>query len=247
MALVTGAARGLGADVVRELHDRGAAVAFSYLSSSKPAEELAKQLAGGPGVYSVRADVSREADAKRLVEETVQRFGRLDILVNNASYSNDALWKAPIEKVSSEEFSKVFSVDLLGAFHMCKHAAPAMRRKKFGRIVNFSSAGSIAGDETMVAYNPAKVGVVGLTRTLARAFAKDGITVNAVAPGSIDTGWIERWKLTPADLKETVKEIPMGRVGQPADVVHAVLFLASEKAGYITGQTLAIDGGVTYG
>lgn len=246
VGLVTGAARGLGAHLVRELNARGAAVAFSYLSSRKAADELTASLDAGPGVLALPADVSREADAKKLVDETVARFGRLDFLVNNASYSNDDLWKAPIEAVPSAEFARVLEVDLLGPFNMCKHAAPQMRKQKFGRIVNFSSAGAIAGDETMVAYNAAKVGVVGLTRTLARALAPDGVTVNAIAPGSIDTGWIERWKLTPADMEETLKEIPARRIGQPEDVLHAVLFLLSAKAGYVTGQTLGVDGGVTH-
>lgn len=247
VALVTGAARGLGADLVRELAARGAKVALSYLSSKDAADALVEELGGAGRVQAMKADVSREKDAKALVSGAARRFGRVDFLVNNASYSNDALWKAPIERVPTSEFERVLAVDLVGTFNMCKHAAPHMRRRKFGRIVNFSSAGSLAGDETMVAYNPAKVGVVGLTRTLARAFAPDGITVNAVAPGSIDTGWIKRWKLSEKDLEETVKEIPMGRVGLPSDVVHAVLFLLSDRAGFITGQTLPVDGGVTHG
>ena len=247
VALVTGAARGLGAEVVRNLHAEGAQVAFSYLSSKGPADDLVSEL-GGPGrALAVRADVSKEADARKLVAAVLKKFGRLDCLVNNASYSNDALWKAPLEGIDSREFARVLEVDVVGTFNMCKHAAGPMRKRKFGRIVNFSSAASRAGDEWMIAYNPAKVAVVGLTRTLARALARDGITVNAVAPGSIDTGWIERWGLTKKDLEETLAEIPVGRLGTPADVVHAILFLLSERAGFITGQTLPVDGGVTFG
>ena len=247
VALVTGAARGLGAELVRSLHAEGAAVAFSYLSSKGPAEALVAELGGERRALAVRADVSRETEARKLVAAAVQKFGRLDCLVNNASYSDNGLWKAPLEGIDSRKFARVLEVDVLGTFNMCKHAARPMREGKFGRIVNFSSAGSIAGDETMVAYNPAKVAVVGLTRTLARALAPDGITVNAVAPGSIDTGWIERWGLSKKDLRETLAEIPLGRLGAPADVVHAVLFLLSERAGFITGQTLPVDGGVTSG
>jgi 3-oxoacyl-[acyl-carrier protein] reductase len=247
VALITGAARGLGAHLVEELNARGAAVAFSYLSSGAAAHELIGRLDPGPGLIARRADVSKEAQAKALVDSTVKAFGRIDMLVNNASYSNDDLWKAPLDKVPSGEFERVLQVDLVGPFNMSKFCVPVMAKHKFGRIVNFSSAGALGGDDTMIAYNAAKVGVVGLTRTLARAVARDGITVNAVAPGSIDTGWIERWKLTQADLKETLSEIPVGRIGTPADVVHAVLFLLSKEAGYITGQTLPVDGGVTHG
>ncbi len=222
-------------------------MAFSYLSSGAASDELIAKLDPSPGVIARKADVSKEAEAKALVAATVKAFGRLDMLVNNASYSNDDLWKAPLEKVPTSEFERALQVDLVGSFNMSKFAVRAMRKHRFGRIVNFSSAGALAGDDTMIAYNPAKVGVVGLTRTLARAVARDGITVNAVAPGSIDTGWIERWKLTPSDLKETLDEIPVGHIGTPADVVHAVLFLLSERAGFITGQTLPVDGGVTHG
>jgi len=247
VALVTGAARGMGAEILRELSAQGARVAFSYLSSKDEADALVRELGGSKRAIARKADVSVEDQARGLVQAARSAFGRLDFLVNNASYSSDGLFKARLEDIPTKEFMRVLEVDLVGTFNMCKHAAPVMRKQKFGRIVNFSSAGSIAGDETMIVYNPAKVGVVGLTRTLARALAKDGVTVTAVAPGSIDTGWVKRWKLSPQDLKETVAEIPVGRIGAPADIVHAVLFLLSDRAGFITGQTLPVDGGVTYG
>lgn len=236
-AVVTGAARGVGADVARRLRAEGARVLITYLSADAEAKALSKE-----GIDVMRADVTSVRDVQKIFETAAARFGRLDILVNGASASRKG-YDLDIEEISPADFDDVYKVDLMGTFLCCRAAMPLLRKSR-GAIVNFSSSAALQGDGSTLLYAAAKAGVDGFTRSLARKAAPD-VRVNAVAPGSIDAGtWIRDWKLKPQELKEFASEAPMGRLGRASDLASAILFLASDDASFITGQTLIVDGGL---
>lgn len=235
-AIVTGAAKGVGAEIARRFRAEGARVLITYLSSEAEAKKL-----GQEGIDVMRADVSSTRDAQKIVETAKSRFQRLDILVNCASASVGGYMK-DIEELSPADFDHVYKVDLMGTFLLCKYAMPLLRRHK-GAIVNFSSAAALQGDGSTLLYGAAKAGVDGFTRALARQVGPD-VRVNAIAPGSLDTGtWIQDWKLKPQELKEFAQDTPLQRLGRASDIASAALFLASDDSGFVTGQTLIVDGG----
>lgn len=239
VALVTGASRGIGREIAQTLAAYGASVIVNYNGSKDRADEVVEMIsAAGGKAIAVKADVAKAEEIARLFEEAQAAFGRIDILVNNAGITRDNL----ILKMSEEEYDTVLDTNLKGAFLCMKHAAKIMLRQKSGRIINISSISGIAGNAGQANYCAAKAGLIGLTKSLAKELGSRGITVNAVAPGFIETEMTEK-------LSEQVKEgmlaqIPLKRAGTVKDIAEAVAFLASERAAYITGQTLSVNGGM---
>lgn len=238
-ALVTGGSRGIGRAVCIALAKQGCNVVVNYCHGEAAAQEtviLCK--AEGVNAVAVQADVSNAGDCKRLFEEAAAAFGRVDILVNNAGVTRDNL----ILRMSESDFDAVLNANLKGAFLCCKEAARRMVRQRYGRIVNLSSVVALRGNPGQANYCASKAGLIGLTKSLAKELAGRNITVNAVAPGFIETDMTAA--LPEAVRAEMLKGIPAGRPGQPEDVANVVAFFAAEQSGYLTGQVLCADGGM---
>lgn len=239
VALVTGAARGLGRAIALELATAGAKVVVNYAGSEgKAAEVVEKIRAAGGEAFAVQADVSQAEDVERLVKATLEGFGRIDILVNNAGIARDNL----LLRMKEGDWDAVLDTNLKGVYLCTKAVSKGMLKQRFGVIVNISSVVGISGNAGQANYAAAKAGVIGFTKSMAKELAPRGIRVNAVAPGYIATDMTD---ILPEEVKnEMISHIPLGRVGKPEDVAKAVLFLASPSAGYMTGQTLVVDGGM---
>ena len=239
VAIVTGGTRGIGRAIALKLADHGANIVINYRNSDKEAEELKAILEGkGVKVLTVKCDISNFEDSKNLMDKCKEVFGKIDILVNNAGITKDTL----IMRMKEEDFDNVIDVNLKGTFNCAKHASAIMLKQRFGKIINMTSVVGIAGNAGQVNYAASKAGVIGLTKSLAKELGSRGITVNAVAPGFINTDMT-------ASLSEKVKEeasknIPLKRLGDPEDVANLVGFLASDSANYITGQVINVDGGM---
>lgn len=241
-ALVTGASRGIGRAIALELAKNGARVVVNYAKNSGGAEATVQAIqAAGGEAQAVQADVSDFKAAEGLVKATVEAFGSLDILVNNAGTTRDQL----IMLMSEADWDTVLATNLKSAFNCSKAAVRVMLRKRAGRIINIASVAGILGNAGQTNYSASKAGLIGFTRALAREVAARNITVNAVAPGFVPTALTND---LPAEIKEaTLKQIPLGRWGQPEEIAYAVAFLASDRAAYITGQVLTVDGGLAMG
>ena len=238
-AVVTGGSRGLGRAVCLELAKGGANVVLCYAGNAAAAEETAKACeALGAQVLAVKCDVSDAAQVKDLMDAAVARFGRIDILVNNAGITRDGL----LMTMKEEDFDAVTATNLKGTFLCMKAVARLMMRQRYGRIVNLSSVVGLRGNAGQVNYAASKAGVIGMTKSLAKELASRGVTGNAVAPGFIDTDMTAA--MPEAAKTATLASIPMGRLGAPEDVARVVAFLASGEAAYVTGQVLAVDGGM---
>lgn len=241
VALVTGGGTGMGRAICLKFASEGGDVVVNYSKSQAQAEEVAanaRQL--GVRALAIKADVSQDREGRRLVEETVAKLGRLDILVNNAGWTR-FIPHRDLEKLTEEIMERTWAVNTKGPLYLCRAAIPHMLRQGGGRIVNTTSIAAYQGAGSSVMYCAAKAGLAAITKSLARAFARDNILVNAIAPGFVDTGFVD-W---PAEAMEKQARInPMGRIPTVDDVANAALFLACDATG-ITAHTILVDGGVT--
>jgi 3-oxoacyl-[acyl-carrier protein] reductase len=238
-ALVTGGSRGIGRAIALRLAEQGADVAISYLGNEGAAGDAVAAIEGfGRRALAVRADVRDPEAAEALVKSVIAALGRVDILVNNAGITRDDL----MMRMSIDDWRDVLETNLFGAFYATKAVTRPMLKARSGRIINITSVSGQAGQTGQANYSSAKAGLIGLTKASARELASRGITVNAVAPGFVLT---ELTQDLPEPLQAQITErTPLGRFGTPEEIAHAVAFLASDEAAYITGQVLAVDGGL---
>jgi 3-oxoacyl-[acyl-carrier protein] reductase len=238
-ALVTGGSRGIGRAIVLRLARQGADVAFSYRGNTDAANATVAEVQSlGRRALAIQADARHLEDAEALVKQVLDAFGKVDILVNNAGITRDDL----IMRMKADDWTDVLETNLFGAFWALKAVTRPMLKAKGGRIINITSVSGQAGQMGQANYSSAKAGLIGLTKAAARELASRGITVNAVAPGFVLT---ELTRDLPEALQEQITErTPLGRFGTPEEIADAVAFLASDEAGYITGQVLAVDGGL---
>ncbi|NQS75322.1 MAG: 3-oxoacyl-[acyl-carrier-protein] reductase [Peptococcaceae bacterium] len=240
IAIITGASRGIGRAIALTLAKRGATVVINYASNAEAAEETAGQVRdNGSRALVFKANVANPEEAGALVKTTLDEYGSVDILVNNAGITRDSF----IVRMKDDDWDQVIGVNLKGAFNCTKAAARAMIRGRWGRIINISSVVALAGNTGQANYCAAKAGLIGLTKAMAKELGPRNITVNAVAPGFITT---EMTLGLPEELKEKMlAQIPLKKFGGPNEVADLVAFLTSDAAGYISGQTIAVDGGMT--
>ena len=238
-AVVTGASRGIGRSIAIDLAKKGANVVVNYSGNEAKANEVVGEIkALGQQAFAVKADVSNGEEVQALMKQAADTFGSIDILVNNAGITKDNL----LMRMKENEWDDVININLKGVFNCTKAVTRQMMKQRSGRIINVASVVGVCGNPGQANYVAAKAGVIGLTKTTAKELASRHITVNAVAPGFISTDMTD--KLDDNVQTEMLKQIPLARFGAPEDISNVVVFLASEGAGYITGQTIQVDGGM---
>lgn len=238
-AVVTGASRGIGRSIAIDLAKSGANVVVNYSGNEAKANEVVDEIkALGQQAFAVKADVSNAEEVQSMMKQAIDTFGSIDILVNNAGITKDNL----LMRMKENEWDDVININLKGVFNCTKAVTRQMMKQRNGRIINLASVVGVCGNPGQANYVAAKAGVIGLTKTTAKELATRHITVNAVAPGFISTDMTD--KLDENVQTEMLKQIPLARFGAPEDISNVVVFLASEGAGYITGQTIQVDGGM---
>jgi len=237
-AIITGASKGIGAVIAKRLNELNYNLVLNYRSNTALIEELIDNFTNkDTNNIIVKCDISLYEDAKKLIDEAYNNFGTVDVLINNAGITKDNI----LPLMTEEEFDEVIDINLKGTFNCCKHIARRMIKQKYGRIINISSVVGLSGNAGQVNYAASKAGVIGMTKSMARELGKKNILVNAVAPGFIKTEMTDK---IPEDIKaEMMKNIPLQRLGQPEDIADCVEFLISDKASYITGQVISVNGG----
>ena len=239
VAVVTGASRGIGRAIAVKLASMGAFVVINYNGSEERAREVKQEIEAENGAAAIcQCDVSDYGQCETFIQNVIKEYGHIDILVNNAGVTRDGL----LMKMTEEDFDRVVDTNLKGAFNTIRFASRQMLKQKSGRIINMSSVVGVTGNAGQANYAASKAGIIGLTKAAARELASRGITVNAIAPGVIET---DMTSVLPEKVREaSVAQIPLGGFGKPGQVAAAAAFLASEDAGYITGQVLHVDGGM---
>lgn len=240
VALVTGGSRGIGREIALELSKQGVNIAISYGSNSSKAMETVEELkANGVEAIAIKANVANEEEVNDLVKAVEVTLGTIDILVNNAGITKDNL----LIRMNSNDWDEVMDVNLKGVFLCTKAVCRSMMKKRYGKIINISSVVGINGNTGQGNYSASKAGVIGFTKSMAKELSSRGIRVNAIAPGFIETDMTQILK--EEIKKEMLKNIPLSTFGQPKDIANLVVFLASEKSDYITGQVIKVDGGMS--
>lgn len=240
IALVTGASRGIGAEIAKTFAKEGATVIINYNGSKEKAQAVADEIISAGGKAEIyQCSVADYTACGEMILTLIQKYGRIDILVNNAGITKDGL----LMKMSEEDFDAVIDTNLKGAFNTIRHMSRYFLKQKSGKIINMSSVSGILGNAGQANYSASKAGVIGLTKSVARELASRGINVNAIAPGFIATDMTEA--MTEDAKAKMTETIPLKRIGQTKDIANMALFLASDKSDYITGQVFAVDGGMT--
>lgn len=237
--IITGGARGIGKAAALKLASLGANLVINYLGNDKAAsetEEACKQL--GAEILLIKGDVASAEQCEKIAAAALERFGRIDVLINNAGITRDGL----LMRMEEKDFDSIINTNLKGTFLMTKAVSRQMLKQRYGRIINMASVVGITGNQGQANYSASKAGVIGLTKSFALEVAAKGITVNAVAPGFIETDMTDA--MTDAAIEAAKALIPAKRMGSPEDVAEVIAFLASEQSGYITGQTVCVDGGM---
>ena len=237
VAVVTGGSRGIGKAIAEKFAAEGASVAILYSSNSASADAVVEEIRNAGGTAKAyQCHVENSDEVGKTIDEVVNDLGKIDILVNNAGITRDKL----LMMMKEEDFDDVISVNLKGAYNTMRKVCPMLARQRWGRIINLSSIAGINGNAGQVNYSASKAGVIGMTKSAAREFAGRGITVNAIAPGFVETDMTEKF----ASDENVMKRIPVGRMGRPDEIASLALFLASDAAAYITGEVIRIDGGL---
>ena len=237
VAVVTGGSRGIGKAIAEKFAAEGASVAILYSSNSASADAVVEEIRNAGGTAKTyQCHVENSDEVGKTIDEVVNDLGKIDILVNNAGITRDKL----LMMMKEEDFDDVISVNLKGAYNTMRKVCPMLARQRWGRVINLSSIAGINGNAGQVNYSASKAGLIGMTKSAAREFAGRGITVNAIAPGFVETDMTEKF----ASDENVMKRIPVGRMGRPDEIASLALFLASDAAAYITGEVIRIDGGL---
>ena len=237
VAVVTGGSRGIGKAIAEKFAAEGASVAILYSSNSASADAVVEEIRNAGGTAKAyQCHVENSDEVGKTIDDVVNDLGKIDILVNNAGITRDKL----LMMMKEEDFDDVISVNLKGAYNTMRKVCPMLARQRWGRVINLSSIAGINGNAGQVNYSASKAGLIGMTKSAAREFAGRGITVNAIAPGFVETDMTEKF----ASDENVMKRIPVGRMGRPDEIASLALFLASDAAAYITGEVIRIDGGL---